>query len=34
MLSSVVEPYNGVLSTHSLLEHTDASILYQNEAIY
>ncbi|CAL9242470.1 unnamed protein product [Arabidopsis halleri] len=30
----VVEPYNSVLSTHSLLEHTDVSILLDNEAIY
>lgn len=29
-LCSVVEPYNAVLSTHSLLEHADATILYQN----
>ncbi|VAH09627.1 unnamed protein product [Triticum turgidum subsp. durum] len=32
--TSVVEPYNSVLSTHSLLEHTDVSILLDNEAIY
>jgi len=30
----VVEPYNSVLSTHSLLEHTDVSFLMDNEAIY
>ncbi|MCO5592198.1 hypothetical protein L7F22_046196 [Adiantum nelumboides] len=30
----VVEPYNSVLSAHSLLEHTDVSILFDNEAIY
>jgi tubulin alpha len=29
-----VEPYNSVLSTHSLLEHTDVSVLLDNEAIY
>ena len=28
------EPYNSVLSTHSLLEHTDVSVLLDNEAIY
>ncbi|KAL6138787.1 hypothetical protein ACLB2K_064066 [Fragaria x ananassa] len=32
--TSVVEPYNSVLSTHSLLEHTDVSVLLDNEAIY
>ncbi|CAH8261083.1 unnamed protein product [Arabidopsis lyrata] len=32
--TSVVEPYNSVLSTHSLLEPTDISILLDNEAIY
>jgi len=32
--TSVVEPYNSVLSTHSLLEHTDVSFLLDNEAIY
>lgn len=31
---AVVEPYNGVLSTHSLLEHTDVAIMLDNEAIY
>jgi tubulin alpha len=29
-----VEPYNSVLSTHSLLEHTDVAFLLDNEAIY
>uniref|UniRef100_M1D8T0 Alpha tubulin 1 n=1 Tax=Solanum tuberosum TaxID=4113 RepID=M1D8T0_SOLTU len=32
--TSVVEPYNSVLSTHSLLENTDVAILLDNEAIY
>lgn len=32
--SSVVEPYNSVLSTHSLLEHNDVSVVLDNEAIY
>eukprot|EP01096_Ripella_sp_DP13-Kostka_P008844 TRINITY_DN332_c0_g1_i1.p1 TRINITY_DN332_c0_g1~~TRINITY_DN332_c0_g1_i1.p1 ORF type:complete len:500 (-),score=250.56 TRINITY_DN332_c0_g1_i1:73-1413(-) len=32
--TSVVEPYNTVLSTHSLLEHTDVAFLLDNEAIY
>lgn len=32
--TSVVEPYNSVLSTHSLLEHTDVAFLLDNEAIY
>jgi tubulin alpha len=30
----VVEPYNSVLSTHSLLEHTDVAVMLDNEAIY
>ncbi|KAK8673889.1 hypothetical protein V6N13_112198 [Hibiscus sabdariffa] len=32
--TSVVELYNSVLSAHSLLEHTDVSVLLDNEAIY
>ena len=32
--TSVVEPYNAVLSTHGLLEHEDITILLDNEAIY
>jgi len=32
--SAVVEPYNSVLSTHSLLEHCDVSFLFDNEALY
>lgn len=32
--TAVVEPYNSVLSTHSLLEHTDVAIMLDNEAIY
>ncbi|KAE8671493.1 Tubulin alpha chain [Hibiscus syriacus] len=32
--TSVVEPYNSVLSTHFLLEHTDVAVLLDNEAIY
>ncbi|KAF9607932.1 hypothetical protein IFM89_003852 [Coptis chinensis] len=34
VLTYVVEPYNSVLSTHSLLEHTDVFVLLDNEAIY
>lgn len=30
----VVEPYNGVLATHSLLEHADVAFILDNEAIY
>ncbi|GJR73424.1 tubulin alpha chain [Tanacetum coccineum] len=30
----VVHPHNSVLSTHSLLEHTDVSVLLDNEALY
>ena len=33
-LNSVVEPYNTVLSTHALLEHSDGTILYDNESLY
>jgi len=32
--TAVVEPYNSVLSTHSLLEHTDVAFMIDNEAIY
>ena len=32
--NAIVEPYNSVLSTHSLLEHLDVSVLLDNEAIY
>jgi len=32
--TSVVEPYNSVLSTHALLEHTDVSFLLDNEALF
>ncbi|XP_038996347.1 tubulin alpha-1 chain-like [Hibiscus syriacus] len=34
VFTSVVEPYNSVLSAHSLLEHTDVSVILYNEAIY
>jgi len=32
--TAVVEPYNSVLSTHSLLELTDVAFMLDNEAIY
>jgi len=32
--TSVVEPYNSVLSTHSLLEHADVTFCLDNEALY
>merc|ERR1712225_55560 len=32
--TAVVEPYNAVLATHSLLEHTDVAVMLDNEAIY
>jgi len=32
--TAVVEPYNSVLSTHSLLEHTDIDVVLDNEAVY
>jgi len=31
--SAVVEPYNSVLATHSLVEHTDVAVMLDNEAI-
>jgi tubulin alpha len=34
MSSSVVEPYNAVLTTHTTLEHSDCSFMVDNEAIY
>lgn len=32
--TSVTEPYNAVLSTHTLLEHSDVSVVLDNEAMY
>ncbi|KAF2636733.1 tubulin-domain-containing protein [Massarina eburnea CBS 473.64] len=32
--TSVVEPYNAVLSTHSTIEHSDCTFLVDNEAVY
>jgi len=32
--TAIVEPYNCVLSTHSLLEHTDVDVCLDNEAMY
>jgi len=32
--NAVVEPYNSVLATHSLIDNTDISFLLDNEAIY
>lgn len=32
--TSVVEPYNAVLSLHGLLEYTDISFVFDNEALY
>mmetsp|Transcript_15795 Transcript_15795/g.31732 ORF Transcript_15795/g.31732 Transcript_15795/m.31732 type:complete len:444 (-) Transcript_15795:1606-2937(-) len=32
--TAVVEPYNSVLSSHALLEHTDVVIMLDNQAIY
>jgi tubulin alpha len=32
--TSVVEPYNSVLSTHALMEFTDVSLVFDNEALY
>merc|ERR1711908_96489 len=32
--TAVVEPYNTVLCVHSLLEHTDVTVMMDNEALY
>lgn len=32
--TSVVEPYNSILTTHTTLEHSDCSFMVDNEAIY
>merc|ERR1712138_74383 len=32
--TAVVEPYNHVLSSHALLEHTDCTFCLDNEALY
>ena len=32
--NAFVEPYNSILSTHTLLEHSDATLVLDNEAIY
>merc|ERR1712134_55091 len=32
--TAIVEPYNTVLTTHALLEHTDVDVILDNEAIY
>jgi len=34
MSTCIVEPYNAMLSTHWLLDHTEVSIVLDNEAIY
>ncbi|KAI0787049.1 tubulin alpha [Irpex lacteus] len=34
LASSVVEPYNSVLTTHTTLEHSDCSFMVDNEAIF
>merc|ERR1711881_280465 len=32
--TAIVDPYNALLSTHWLLDHTEVSIVLDNEAIY
>ncbi|KAK5970902.1 hypothetical protein GCK32_021877, partial [Trichostrongylus colubriformis] len=32
--TSMVEPYNSLLTTHTTLEHSDCSFMLDNEAIY
>lgn len=34
LASSIVEPYNAVLCTHSMIEQFDAVIVLDNEALY
>ncbi|KAF9199157.1 hypothetical protein BGZ49_010765 [Haplosporangium sp. Z 27] len=34
MATSVVEPYNAILTTHTTLEHSDCAFMVDNEAIY
>ena len=34
MENSVVEPYNNILHTHSVMEHTDCCFLFDNEALH
>jgi len=34
MSTCIVEPYNSMLSTHWLLDHTEVSIVLDNEAVY
>lgn len=34
LATSVVEPYNSILTTHTTLEHSDCSFMVDNEAIY
>ena len=34
LATAVVEPYNTVLCVHLLLEHTDVTVMYDNEALY
>jgi len=34
MATSVVEPYNSMLTTHWLLDHTEVSLVLDNEAMY
>lgn len=34
MSTSVVEPYNSVLATHTMLEHSDCTFLMDNQAIF
>ncbi|CAD8053530.1 unnamed protein product [Paramecium primaurelia] len=32
--AAIVDPYNSIFSTHSLLEHTDICVMFDNEALY
>jgi len=32
--NTIIDPYNSILATHKLLEHSDASIVLDNDAIF
>jgi tubulin alpha len=34
IISAVVEPYNSILTTHSTLEHSDCTFMFDNEALF
>ena len=32
--TAIVEPYNAILNTHATMEHSDLSLIYDNESLY